>query len=370
MNSNEGLITIAIHSKSKAEALREFLLNKRIAVYLEEVESKSDSEEGNQRFLVKVPLAQLDKALSAMGVNNAVNYPEQTKLPDDGKRRILVAVDYSEDSIKACQIAFNIAKHINAKVKILHVYNNVTLPLHFPFADLVKDPDEGGMNVIRKKMLQFCLEIDNKIAKDQWPSVNYSYSIREGFIVEEISAFIQEYKPALVLMGTQGEHRTDNNIIGSVTADILEVTNVPVLAVPRTSNIHTLDDIKHVVYLISLKDWGFNSFDNLVDFVSYCKDVKITLLHLNFKQKNEEAIKTEMNKIKNILKEKYTDCNIDVAIVNLDNLTSVEKIFDNDDVSMVCVNTRKRNIFGRIFSPSFTRKVLINANKALLVLRG
>lgn len=124
-------------------------------------------------------------------------------MPDDGKRRILVAVDYSEDSIKACQIAFNIAKHINAKVKILHVYNNVTLPLHFPFADLIKDSDEGSLDVIRKKMLQFCLEIDERISKKEWPSVNYSYSIREGFIVEEITAFIKEYKPVLVVMGTQ-----------------------------------------------------------------------------------------------------------------------------------------------------------------------
>ena len=370
MNSNnEGLITIAIHSQSKAESLRQFLLEQGIAVYLEEAVSSNKQEIG-QRFYVKVPLSQLNKALSAMGVNNKVNYPEQAGLPDDGKRRILVAVDYSADSIKACQMAFNIAKHINAKVKILHVYNNVTLPSHFPFADLIKDTDEGTFDMVRRKMLQFCLEIDNKISKNEWPSVNYSYSIREGFIVEEISNFIKEYQPMLVLMGTQGEHRTENNLIGSVTADILEVTNVPTLAVPRNSVIQTLDDIKHVVYLISLKDWGLNSFDGLIDFVSYCKDVKITLLHLNMKRKDESSIRIEMEKIQAVLKEKYPNTNIDIAIITLDDKMSAEKIFEDDDVSMVCVNTRKRNIFGRIFSPSFTRKVLINANKALLVLRG
>lgn len=68
MNSNEGLITIAIHSQSKADALRQFLLEQGIAVYLEEVVSNNDkNKELGQRFLVKVPLTQLNSALSAMG---------------------------------------------------------------------------------------------------------------------------------------------------------------------------------------------------------------------------------------------------------------------------------------------------------------
>lgn len=369
MKTNDGLITLAIHSQSKAEALRKVLLEKGIAVYLEPA-TEQDNQETN-RFFVKVPLSQLEKAIAVMGTIFSPDYIDQVVIKDDGKVRILIAVDFSEDSIKACQLAFNLAKKFNAKVKILHVYNNVYLPSHFPFANLIKEGDDDGMlNVIRKRMLDFCLEIDKKITANEWPSVNYSYSIREGFVVEEIAAFIKEYKPILLVMGTQGEHRTENNLIGSVTADVLEMTDVAVMAVPKSSPIQSLDDIKHIVYLISLKEWGPNSFDRLATFVSYCRNIKITLLHINQKDRELDIAQTELNKILYFLKEKYPEWDLNIKVVEADNIVlTMEEIEKSKNVSIFCVNTKKRNLFGRIFAPSFSRKLLQNFNQTLLVLR-
>lgn len=365
------LTTLAIHSELKAKVLNDLLLENGIEVYLEKVNPSGGVSDG---FYIKVQITDLSRALAVVEANKLFSYTEQaTHKLDDGRPRVLVAVDFSEDSIKACQVAFNIAKDINAKVKILHVYNNIYFPSHFPFADQLKDKsDESILDKTRRKMLNFCIDINNKIDQKEWPSVNYSYSLREGLVDEELEAFVSEYQPSLLVMGTKGEHRQEFGLIGSVTADVLEILNIPVLAVPRNSPINAIGDIKHMLYMISLKEWGPQSFLHLSKFLHYCKDVRITLLHVVRRESEEPKAKVELNKIEESVRLQYPNLNIDSKLLVE---VKIEEAIDNllnsgdDDISVICINTRKRNLFGRIFMPSISRKILANFNKALLVLR-
>jgi len=82
-------------------------------------------------------------------------------------------------------------------------------------------------------MLNLCLEIDKKITDGQWPSINYSYSLREGITENEIEKFILEYKPCLLVSGTKSAFKNTEEKTNSTTEDTVETTNIPVLIIPE-----------------------------------------------------------------------------------------------------------------------------------------
>ncbi len=371
---NNELITLAIHSYSKANILKNILEKNKISVFLEEVDNLDTKTTTPKGYYVKIKDTDLSRALIIVEENKLFSYEDKdTYKIDDGRKRILVAVDFSEYSIKACQVAFNFAKEVNAKVKILHVYHNIYFPSHIPFADSLKEnPDEGLLDKTRRQMLNLCCEIDNKISEGKWPSVNYSYSLREGQVDEEIENFTLEYKPSLLVLGTRGKDNNQSSLLGNVTADIIEIVDVPVLAVPESSPINSISDINHIVFLTNLQARDLSSFNELVEIAELHQEIRITLLHINrINRKGDKWSETELAKMSEYFKKTYPQLNIEYKLIDSPDIPhAVEDYVKNENVSIICLNTRRRNMFGRIFAPSFSRKVLLASTQAILVLRG
>lgn len=366
------LITLAIHTRGKADVLKQLLERNGIEVFLEEVENEKSP--GNAGFYVRIDEINLTRALVIVEENNLFSYnDQQTYKIDDGRKRILVAVDFSDYSFNACQIAFHIAKQIDAKVKILHVYHNVYFPSSLPFADTLKSKNDVGLlDKVRKQMLDLCCEIDQRIRDDEFPSVNYSYSIREGIVEEEIENFVKEYKPTLLVVGTKGKDNNDSRMLGNVTADIIEMTNVPVLAVPEKSFDHYKSGIKHIAFLTNFQERDMVSFDMLVKIIQPMDDVKITLIHINvIDKKGQRWGEEELAKMKEYFMKQYPQLNVAYKLIDTpDMLEAMIDFAENEKVSVVALNSRRRNLLGRIFTPSIPRKILYKSDVAILVLRG
>lgn len=358
------LITLAIHTEGKALILKRILESNNIEVYIEKVD-KGVSADG---YYIRINENNVPRALSIIEANNLFNYNDQRiNSIDDGRKRILVAVDFSIHSRNACIVAFNIAQKINAKVKILHVYHNLYFPSTFPFADQLKDKEDVGLlDKVRKQMLDFCYEIDNNMRNGDLPSINYSYSLREGIVEEEIEEFIEEYKPVLLVVGTRGKDDNGKKIVGDVTADIVEMTNIPILAVPGHLHIDKETKARHIAFLTNLNKRDLASFNTLVQILQPVEAVRVTLIHINRKREMKDS---ELVKMREYINNSYPNFNVKYELIE----TGEELInfIDREQVNVVALNTRRRNMLGRMFAPSFSRKVLEQSESvAVLILRG
>lgn len=368
-------ITLAIHTPQKAKTLKLMLENKGITVTLENLDSQENLDGQNNGVAVKIDQSQINDALAIMEEYKIFNYNDAlTYQMDDGRNRILVAVDFSSYSMKACQIAFSIAKETRAKVKILHVYNNIYFPSHIPFANMLKEKNEPSMlDKARKQILELCMDIDKKIINGDFPSVNYSYSLREGIIEEEIESFIEEYKPILLVLGKKGNNNKENSILGSITADIIEMTDVPVMAIPENSPIKNVQDIKHLAFFTNFQERDLISFDYLANAIlSLYTEIKITLVHINIKNKNGEKWGiAELSKMQDFFKNKYSNPHVTYKLIDdIPILPQIKDFVQKEKVDMITLNTQRRNVFKRIFIPSTSRKILSSINIPLLILRG
>lgn len=367
------LITFAIHTSGKAQILKRVLEENGINVYLEEVDKLSSLAGNSAGLYVRIKESDVSKALSLVEENDLFNYSDaQTYRVDDGRKRVLVAVDFSTYSLQACKIAFGIARKANAKVKILHVYYNVQFPSSLPFADSLKDEDDdiGLLDKVRKQMLDLCNEIDKKITNKEFPSVNYSYSIREGIVEDEIEEFIEEYKPALLVIGTKGKGESPYRL-GNVAADIIDMTNVPVLAVPETSPF-VVGEVKHLAFITNFRDRDIMSFNTLVELLSPYSDFKITLVHINLaNKKGDKWSEQELAGMKEYFYKLHPTLNVEYKLIDTpDMVTAIQDFIIKEDVAIVVLNSRRQNILRRMFVPSISRKMLMKSNVALLVLRG
>jgi len=368
------LVTLAIHTPEKALILKTVLESEGITVSIEDV--NNDHPHSSPGVRVRIKEADLPKALNVVENRHLFSYDEpETYRTDDGRKRILVPVDFSDYSLKACRIAFNLAKVLNAKVKILHVYFNPYYPTALPMAEVFAyqaKEDGSFQNIIEKvraDIKKLCNVIDEKIANGEFPPINYSYVLREGLPEEEIVAFTKEYKPSIIAMGTRGKDQKDADLIGSVTAEVIEMTQIPLLAIPENTPFYDISQIKNVAFLTNFSQRDLVSFDFMMRFLKDYK-IKVHITHIANK-KRDKWDEIKMEGIKAYFKKQYPAVETDYTLIDSDDmLKSLDAYVKKAEVDIIALTTAKRNIFARMFSPSVSRRMLFHSDTPLLVLRG
>lgn len=368
------LVTLAIHTGEKAEILKKVLESENIEVHIEDVEEDAISP----GFRIRIKSTDLPKALNVVEGRHLFRYDdEETQRTDDGRPRILVPVDFSDYSLKACQIAFNLARDIDAKVKILHIYFNPYYPTALPMAEAFAyqgKEEKEFQNVIervRKNIQKLCNTIDDEIAAGNFPPVNYSYVLKEGLPEEEIVAFTKHYQPNLIVMGTRGKDQKDADLIGSVTAEVIEMSRIPIIAIPEHTPFTDMNKVKRIGFLTNFSQRDLISFDEMIKILDPFKsNITISLVHIANKKidKRDEIM---IQGIESYFSKQYPNLKFDYKLIETsDMLMSLDDFIKEDKIEILALTTSKRNLFARMFKPSIPRKMLFHSDTPLFVMRG
>lgn len=360
----EEFVTLAVHTKEKASILENILAMEGIAVMAENITGLQ------QGIKIKVRKEDLHKALYIVENRKLFSYSDEGTLKyDDNKKRILVPVDFSEYSMQACILAFNLARDIDAKVKIIHVYFNPFYPAQFIKKQGQRKENESVMDMVRINIQALCNEIDRKMQFGELPSVNYSYMIKEGLPEEEIVLFANDYKPSLIVMGTRGADQKEGDLIGSVTANVIEMSHYPIIAIPDNTAFSDLRKITHIAFLSNFSLRDITSFSTMMDIL-YPFQIKIDIIHIAMNQ-DEVWDEKKLSEVKSIFDTKYPTIEIRLKQIQEDHLLDGLDVFiKNENIDILALTTSKRNIFMRMFRPSISRKMLYHSNVPLFVLRG
>lgn len=133
---------------------------------------------------------------------------------------IMLASDGSSDSIKAAEQAFQLAKLSNAKVEIVYVVDGETSK-----HDVLRNVDSLSMGEERRDKLRAAEE------KAVEANVSYNVSILRGNPSTTIVEYAEEKKVDLIVMGTRGLNVLQEMVVGSVSHQVLQKVNSPVLIV-------------------------------------------------------------------------------------------------------------------------------------------
>jgi universal stress protein A len=138
---------------------------------------------------------------------------------------ILVAVDFSDSSDNAFQMALALAQKFSARLLILHVINEPVdlrgfyVP-HISFDKLEEEIEEGA----KKLMESFCRQHTGEFA-------NFESLIVPGMPYEEIIKQAEHQSAELIVLGTHGRTGLDHVLFGSTAEKVVRKSKVPVLTV-------------------------------------------------------------------------------------------------------------------------------------------
>ena len=359
------LVTLAILTYAKAQILKNVLENEGIETYIHNVNQIQPVVSSGVRLRIKE--SDLPRALkiteSSAWLSEEVVGGKSPKVEKESNK-VLIPVDFSNYSMKACEFGFNFAQNMGAEVVLLHVYFTPIYTTSLPYGDVFNyqlTDDENVKNILQKvhaDLNTLSDKVKAKVASGEFPNVKYSCVLREGIPEEEILRYSKEYRPRIVIMGTRGKNQKDIDLIGSVTAEVIERSRVPVLAIPENTPFKQLAEAKRIAFITNFDQRDLKPFH-----------FSVSLIHLSDVKDTWNEIK--LGGIKEYFQKQYPDLEIHYDVVmNDDFLNSLDNYIKTNHIDIITLTTYKRNIFSRLFNPGIARKMIFHSDTPLLVIYG
>jgi nucleotide-binding universal stress UspA family protein len=369
------LITLAIHTYQKALMVKMLLGNEGIEVFLHNVNQIQPVVSAGVRIRIKE--SDLPKALRLI---EELDFFKKLEQEENGKgeeirtKTILIPVDFSDYSLRACELGFNYAHKTGANIHIIHAYYTPIYPASISIGDgfmYQTGNEEISVEIFKKvqdEMKKLNQTIQEKIRSGEWENVNYTDSLHEGLPEEEIIRISKELKPLMIIMGTRGKNQKDQELIGSVTAEVIERTHVPVFAIPENTPLRKFSQIRNVAFGTSFEQKDLISMDMLFNALQD-DNISFYLFHITH-NKQDTWNEIKLGGIKEYLSKQYPELKIYYDIIDgQDFVLNLEKFIRNNAIDVITLTTYHRNIFSRIFNPSMARRMLFHTDTPILVLR-
>lgn len=158
--------------------------------------------------------------------------------------KILVPLDGSEHSLRALEIAIQIAKKFDGKITLIHVYSVTIRPVIMPEPTTLTPPMIPAMTpaevskaveATRKAGASILTDGEQKVKAEE---VQVETTLREGHTVQEIIRTAKEGKFDLIVIGGRGISKIRELLLGSVTDGVIHHAPCPVLVIkfPRSDD--------------------------------------------------------------------------------------------------------------------------------------
>lgn len=373
---SDRLITVAIHTYDRAHRLKAILESEGITVSLQNVNLTNPSISAGVR--VRIPECDLPQALRIIE-NIEILVPSATyDSHQQVQGSILVPVDFSDNSMKATIVAFRLAASLNVGIHLLHTYIDPAFSgqsvmqlsdsLSFdqdlqPIDDM--EIDKSLASIARDSMKKFEEKIRDKIKAGVISGVKFTSEIAEGLPEEIIDDYVSSHKNILTVMGTHGANSNNREILGSVTAEVLDSCRTMVLTVPFNTPWASKGMPAHAVYFSTASQEDIIALDTLYHLFPDVA-LKITLVALptsRFSKPNPDALEPLL---------KYCRTNYPAFSFNASPLSITNPVEEFSEMSctsavdMIVIPNRRKNIFSRLFNPSLAHKLLFHSDIPLM----
>lgn len=368
---DEKLVTVAIHTYEKAHILKSILASEGIPAVIHGIKMIEPVIPGNVR--VRIRESDLTEALRIIEHVDFTSdaYKKETEV----RHEVLVPVDFSDYSLSACEFAFRLAHDLDCQVKLMHAFFTPFYPASIPFGDSftfqatdkelyqeVKVKMEDEMMLLEKKL-------EDRIASGQLPKVAYTTTLIEGLPEDEIIGYSKKIRPMAIVMGTRGKNAKEMDLIGSVTAEVMDGSKTPIFAIPEGAKVKNLSAMKHVVFLTNFREREFKAFNIMMQFLKPYS-IKVFLAHIAKKEDVWNEIK--LSGIQKHLAELYPQLETEYRLIdhNVGLEETLEKFVQDHSIDMISLSSSRRNIFARMFNPGIARRMLFHSDTPLLVIKG
>ncbi len=370
----ERLITVAIHTYRHAMELKQRLEAAGVEVCLQNVNLQTPTVAAGVR--VRIKEADLPRAL------RLIENPEIFVEAEDGTDRetkrptVLLPVDFSPYSERACAPAFELAAQYGGRVLLLHVYAPASVrqvqPLSaspdFDEAETLLAEDVEVDALAEKQMREFVAKLKGEILAGRIEAAPFDTRIAGGLPEEAIAEVVRRQHPLMIVMGTRGMADSRVKMLGSVTAEVMDTVRCPLLTVPANTPVVPLARIVKVLYFAVPEQQDIVAIDTMRRMCP-SESLEVTLAILPpRRQRNLRGNEQALQALADYCRENYPGCVFNTLVVTSDNgRRLLKELEDTENFNLVCVASKHRNALSRLFNPTLAHRLLFHVRVPMLV---
>jgi nucleotide-binding universal stress UspA family protein len=282
--------------------------------------------------------------------------------------RILVPVDFSETSLNAINYALRFAEELPSEIYLAHCFPEI-----LEEKDLDIPPDTVDPKIVIKAkrekeksdLEKLKRDIETGLTGPAKKNIKIKTYFDIGYPEDMLLALSNELSPDVIVMGTKSKGETIKELLGSVTSDIVKKARVPVLTVPADSKVKH-DKLSNILFVTDFSEVDYQSLHKLIRLISPFKTV---IYSVQFNTTSPDKWdKDKMEEFRRYCSETYRNHSIKAEILYSENfLDTLDRFIEKNDIDIIAMTRKKRNIISSLFHPSITRKILFHTNIPLLV---
>ena len=270
---------------------------------------------------------------------------------------ILVPFSFSEYSFQAGRIAFYWAEKMNASLLFLHITTQ-------------KDTSLLEVEIDNTKT-QYIKEIEEKTL----PDISFEFHLKQGVVEDVIKQYDKKLHPILVIMGTRDKKQKQADLIGSVTAEVMEQIKTPVLAIPNEIFLKPLERIKNIAIATSLgKNYLLNYDKGMQFFKEFTGNIHVLHVMETGEINHKEDYDDKQQKMQDLLtkaKTAYPNANITPKFIEATQSRARELNFFAEINKIDLIVVKKSNrlwLLNKLLFASTAQNLVFHAETALLVI--
>ena len=365
------LITVAIHTYDRALSLKSLLEREGVEVTLQNVNLTNPVVSAGVRLRIK----ESSLPLALRIIENQELFSSKSEGESQKKRLILVPVDFSPCSTRACIVAFHLAYAKNAEIILLHSISDTAAGSRLQLDDSLNFNDKPeeivNRNSERKQaeanMASFTDRLLEMIKDGKMPGVKFETVIQEGLPEEIINQYTKDNRPEMIVMGTRGANTKERELIGSVTAEVLDTCRTPVLTIPDEINLEELSKIRRVLFFSNFDQEDILALDHLFHLLPL-PDSDIVLVKIPSKKSSSNDA-TALNRLLEYCRLHYPQRSFSTEQLSVSTGdTDFERITEGTPINLIAVPNKKKNAIARLFNPGIAHRLLFHSDIPMMVL--
>lgn len=374
-DSTSRLITVAIHTYDKAVALRSLLESEGIEVSLQNVNLEHPTISSGIR--IRIHETDLPLALRIIE-NHEIFVAPESKHTNSDSHYILVPVDFSDNSLSVVRIAATVAAQHKASLTLLNSFidplisgEGVQLTEALTYDVIDAEARQQIASTAKKAMDDFASQVRQAMKTGEICAVKFATEVVEGVPEDAINAYAKANPPLLTVMGTRNSDQKEKEMIGSVSAEVLDAARYPVMTVPRISDISNIANFKNILFFCNADQEDIIAMDTLLRLYP-STEATITLFILpsrrRWLEKNRPV--AAVNALCEYFRQNYSRFTFEsISTDTTHAVEDVSSLHRQHPYDLIVVpNKKKRNVLSRIFHPSLVHQLIFRADIAMLVI--
>lgn len=362
------LITVAIHTYEKAVQLRNRLEREGLVVELADV----NLEVAGLTSGVRIRINEDDLPLALRIIENPELF--ETQASEFTTQNFLVPVDLSERSFMAVRVAARIAATNSGRITLLYSYIDPYVTSKIQLPDTFSDPGDriarAGMRKNAELLMKnFVERVQNAMKKGEITPVSLLWDVVEGVPEDAIAEYSRTHSPRLIVMGTRTSEKKEHDMIGSVTAEVLDEGRFTVLSLPENMEENHNVPSNKVVFFSGLDQNDILAIDALYRFFG-SETMHVTILPVPRPSRFfDSSAGKATQQLCNYCMAHFPNFTFDnVPVSGQESEKRFLELQARHNFDLIVIPNKRRNSFSRLFNSGLAHNLLFHTDIPMLVI--